>query len=91
MAAAGAAAGAMIQAIKASGVIVRVEPGEFSKLMNRANDPLIALAEGGLFSKNHQCLMSYKGIVFFTKSGTPLPLRGGAELVTASRIWVPGG
>jgi hypothetical protein len=92
MAAGGAAAAAaIVQAIKASGVIVRVEPGEFSKLMNRANDPLIVLAEGGLFSKNYQYLMSYKGIAFFTKSGTPLPLPGGAELVTAGRIWVPGG
>jgi hypothetical protein len=79
------------QAIKATGVIARIEPGEFSKLMNRANDPLILLAEGGLFSKNYQYLMSYKGIAFFTKSGTPLPLPGRAELVTAGRIWVPGG
>src|ERR1700722_2039119 len=31
-----------------------------------------------------------EGIAFFTKSGTPLPLPGGAELVTAGRIWVPG-
>jgi hypothetical protein len=58
--------------------------------MNRANDPLIVLAEDGIFSKNYQYLMSYKGIAFFTKSGTPLPLPGGAELVTAGRIWVPG-
>jgi hypothetical protein len=72
-------------------VIVRVEPGEFSKLVNRANDPLIVFAEGGLFRKNYQYLMSYKGIAFFTKSSDPLPLAGGAELVTAGRIWVPGG
>jgi len=58
MAAAGAAAGAIIQAVKASGVIV-----------------------GGLFSKNYQYLMSYKGIAFFTRSATELPLPGGAELV----------
>ena len=91
MAAGGAAAAAIIQAIKASGVIVRVRPGEFSKLMNRANDPLIVLAEGGLFSKSYQYLTSYNGIAFFTKSRAPLPLPDGAELVTAGRIWVPGG
>jgi hypothetical protein len=90
MATAGAAAAAIVQAIKASGVIVRVEPGEFSKLMNRANDPLIVFAEGGLFTKNYQYLMSYKGIAFFTKSSDFLPLPSGAELVTAGRIWVPG-
>jgi hypothetical protein len=33
--------------------------------------------------------MSHKGIAFFTKPGTPLPLPGAAELVTAGRIWVP--
>jgi len=90
MAAGGAAAAAIVQAIKASGVIVRVEPGEFSKLMSRAIDPLIVLAEGGIFNKNYQYLMSYKGIAFFTKSSDPLPLPGGTELVTAGRIWVPG-
>ena len=35
LAAGGGAAAATIQAIKASGVIIRVEPGEFSQLMNR--------------------------------------------------------
>ncbi len=91
--AAGAAAGAaaaIANAIKASGVLVRVEPEEFAKLLVRAKDPLIVIAEGGVFSKNYQYLMNYKGLTFFTKSGTPLPLPGGVELVTAGRIWIPG-
>jgi hypothetical protein len=90
MAAGGAAAAAIIKAIKASGVIITIEPEEFSKLMSRAKDPLIVIAEGGIFSKNYQYLMSYKGLTFFTKSGAPLPLPGGAELVSAGRIWAPG-
>jgi hypothetical protein len=72
-------------------VIVRVEPDEFSKLLNRAKNPLIVVAEGGIFGKTYKYLMSYKGLTFFTKSRAPLPLPGGAELVTAGRIWVPGG
>jgi hypothetical protein len=36
-------AAAIVQAFKASGVIVRIEPGEFSKLINRASDPLIVV------------------------------------------------
>jgi len=87
--AAGAAAAAIANAIKASGVLIRVEPEEFSKLMNRARDPLIVVAEAGIFAKNYQYLMSYKGLAFFTKSGVPLPLPGGAELVSAGRIWIP--
>jgi hypothetical protein len=89
--AAGAAAAGIITAIKAAGVVVRVEPEEFSKLMNRAKDPLIVVAEGWFFGKKFQYLMSYKGLTFFTKSGAPLPLPGGAELVNAGSIWVPGG
>jgi hypothetical protein len=89
--AAGAAAAGIAKAIKAAGVLVRVEPEEFSKLMSRAKDPLIVVAEGGIFSKNYKYLMSYKGLTFFTKSGAPLPLPGGAEFVSAGRIWVPGG
>jgi len=89
--AAGAAAAGIAKAIQASGAIVRFKPEEFSKLMNWAKDPLIVVAEGGIFGKNYKYLMSYKGLTFFTKSGTPLPLPGGAELVNAGSIWVPGG
>jgi hypothetical protein len=58
------------------GVLIRVEPEEFSNLMNRAKDPLIVAATGGVFRRNYQYLMSYKGLTFFTKSGAPLPLPG---------------
>ena len=89
--AAGAAAAAIVRAIKASGVLVRVEPEEFSKLMDRAKDPLIVIAEGGsgLFGRSYKYLMSYKGLTFYTKSGARLPLPGGAELVKAGSIWIP--
>ncbi len=89
--AANSAAAGIVKAIKAAGVLVRVEPEEFSKLMNRATDPLIVVAEGGIFGKSYKYLMSYKGLTFFTKSSATLPLPGGAELVNAGRIWVPGG
>jgi hypothetical protein len=87
--AAGAAA-AIAQAIKASGAIVRVEPEEFVRLMGRNPAPLIVQAEGGIFSRNYQYLMSYKGLTFFTKSSDPVPLPPDVELVTAGRIWIPG-
>jgi hypothetical protein len=90
MATSGAAAG-IAKAIQASGVVVQVAPEEFSKVMNRAKDPLVVLAEGGIFGKKYKYLMSYKGLTFYTKSGAPLPLPGGAELVNAGSIWVPGG
>lgn len=88
--AAGGAAAAIIQAIKASGVLVRVEPGEFSKIVSRAVDPVVVTTTGGLFSKNYQYLTSYKGLAFFTKSVDPLNLPANAEVIAARSIWIPG-
>jgi len=91
MAAGGAAAAAAIaEATKASGVLVRLDPDEFRKVMVRVPNPLVVISEGGLFSKNYQYLMSYKGLAFFTKAPAPLDLPAGAEVVTAQRIWIPG-
>jgi len=86
--AAGAAA-AVAQAIKASGVVVRVEPGEFLKIVGRAENPLVVVAQGGFFNRGYQYLASYKGLAFFTKSPDPLPLPPGAEIVEAGGIWIP--
>ncbi len=88
--AAAAAAAAVAQAIKASGVLVRVEPEQFTGLVNRQRDPLVVCATGGLLSTNYQYLFSYKGLAFYTKSPDPLPLPTGAEVVTAKSIWIPG-
>jgi len=92
MAAGAAAAGAaaIANAIKASGVLVRVEPGEFSKILNRAKDPLVVIARGRWFSDNYQYLVSYKGLAFYTGSDAPLTLPPGCEVVAAGKISIPG-
>jgi hypothetical protein len=89
-AAAGAAAVAIAQAAKASGVIVRVGGLDFLSIVERADSPLVVYSQGGFLSTNHQYLTSYKGLAFFTKSSQPLPLPAKAELVTADKIWIPG-
>jgi hypothetical protein len=90
-AAAGAAAAAAIaNAIKASGVLVRLEPDEFQKIARRVERPLVIYSQGWFFAKKHRYLISYKGFAFFTKSVEPLDLPSGAELVTAQKIWIPG-
>ena len=86
---AAAAAAAMAQAIRASGVLVRLEPAEFNKMLGLVRDPLIVCAEGGVFTTSYAYLMSYKGLAFYTKSGTPLPLPHDAEIVSARRFWMP--
>lgn len=87
---AAAAQAAIAQAIRASGVLVRLEPEEFRKILNRAKAPLVVVAEGGIFTDNYQYLMSYKGLAFFTKASEPLEMPADAELLAADRIWIPG-
>lgn len=92
MAAAGAAAhaAAIANAVKAVGVICRVEPEDFINIIRRVEKPLVVYCEGGFFSKNFQYLTSYKGLAFYTKSSEPIQFAFGAEIITASKIWIPG-
>jgi hypothetical protein len=86
---AAAAAAAIAQAIKASGTIVRVEPGEFERILARQPDLLVVTAQAGIFSTKYQYLTSYKGLAFFCESKAQLNLPG-CELVAARKIWIPG-
>ena len=90
MAHAAARAAAIAQAIKASGVVVRVEPAEFLKILHRQDEPLVVVAHGGFFRTSWQYLTSYKGLAFFTKSADQLLLSGRAEVVEAQSISIPG-
>jgi hypothetical protein len=87
--AAGAVA-AMIQAAKASGVIVRIEPSDFAALAAKVGDPLVVASRGGFFNKYFDYLMSYKGLAFYTRSPDSISLPSKVELVTATKIWIPG-
>lgn len=91
MGAAGAgAAAAIARAVKASGAIVRVEPREFQNILERHQEPLVILAQGGLFSTVYKYLTSYKGLIFYTQSSRSLDLPSRAEIVRSDRIWIPG-
>jgi hypothetical protein len=85
-----AAAAAIAQATKASGVIVRIKPGDFLQILNRNSQPLVVEATGGFFRTMHLYLTSYRGLAFFTKSDVQLSLPGHCEVVLASKIWIPG-
>lgn len=87
---AAAAAAAIANAIKASGAIIKVEPAEFRKILDRCEKPLVVIATGGVFSKHYRYLTSYKGLYFFTKSKETLHLPGDVETVPADTIWIPG-
>lgn len=90
MAASGAAiAAAIANAIKASGVVVRVDSVNFQTILRKIEKPLIVYAEGGVFSTNYQYMVTYKGFVFYTKSPAPLLLPSGVEIVRTKKIWIP--
>ena len=88
--AAAAAGAAIAKAIKASGVVVRVRPGEFQALLARTKSALVVHAKGGLFSTRYRYLVGYKGFAFYTESPEPLRLPADVETIQAAKIWIPG-
>ena len=76
-------------AIKASGAVIRMEPNDFDAILRKSESPLVVRAEGGVFSRKYHYLTSYKGLVFYTRTQTPLLLPPKAELIAARKIWIP--
>ena len=83
-------AAAIANAIGASGVLVRVDPSEFLRVLHHSEEPLIVVARGGFIRPAWRYLTSYKGLAVHTKSREQLPLPGRAQIVTAESIWIPG-
>ena len=88
-ASAGATAAAQVQAIKANGVVVQVEPDAFRDLVERQTEPLIVCSQKGFFTTSYQYLTSHKGLAFYTWSYTPITLPKYAEFVHAKSISIP--
>ena len=87
---AGAAhAAAIANAIKASGVVVRVDAGDFLAVLKRVDQPLVVVSYGGVFKKQHKYLTSYKGLAFFTRSPSALVLPSRVEIIRAKSISIP--
>ena len=86
----GGAAAAIRKAIKASGVVVHVEPEEFSNILRKVDQPLIVYSPPRMLMRRHQYLTSYKGLAFFTKSAQQIDLPRNVEVVIAKSLWMPG-
>lgn len=80
---------ALANAIKASGVVVRLEPAEWLTILKRTDAPLVVVGQGGVFKKHHQYLTAYGGLAFYTTSPDPLVLPGRAEVIVAKSISIP--
>ena len=80
---------AAMQAAKAAGTIVHLEPDEFRHILDRSEAPLVVTAPGGFFGNGFRYLTSYRGLAFFTKSDEQISLPSRAEVIHAKKIWVP--
>jgi len=90
MTAGAVAAAAMMQAVRAMGVIVKLKPDDFVRIVNRVSEPLIIRAPHGVFSKKHDYLVSYKGFAFYTSTKDDLRLPPTVEVINADSMYVPG-
>ena len=88
MAAGAAAQAAMANAIKASGVVVKVEPTDFFVILKKVETPLVVTGRSS-FRKHHQYLTSYRGLAFFTSSAKELVLPPRTEVIRAKSISIP--
>lgn len=87
---AGAIAHAMIaNAIKACGTIIRVDPKEFHRIIEKQNNPLIVRAKGGIFSTHYKYLTSYKGMAFYCKTEEKIRITQECEFINAEKIAIP--
>jgi hypothetical protein len=86
----GAAAAAIANAVRAFGPVVTVEPQDFEAILRKAEAPLVVCAQGGVFSTRYQYLTAYKGLFFYARTQTPLPLARNVETINARKFWLPG-
>jgi len=84
-----AAAAAIANATLASGAVVHMEPYDFQVILGMTERPLVVCALGGWIWKTYKYTTSYRGLIFYTSSKTPLELPKDAEVITANRISVP--
>ena len=79
---------ASLEALKAVGPIVCVEPHEFLAILEKVEEPLVVHSPGTLWTR-HKYLTNYKGLVFFAKSKDALLIPASVEMVTAKKISLP--
>lgn len=89
MDASAAAHAAQVNAIKATGVVVRLEIADWLQILERTDRPLVVLGVGGVIKKHNQYLTSYRGLAFFATSKDTIVLPPRCEVVRAKTISIP--
>ena len=86
---AAAVARAAGEAIKTCGPIITLGSQSFYDLVRTLVDPLVVTSQTGLFGKMHHYVTTWRGLTFYARSKTALPLQDKATLLEAERITVP--
>ena len=84
------AAAVVMQAVRASGVVVQMSPQDFLTILGKSERPLVVAAPGRFLAPKYQYLTGYKGLAFYTGSREALRLPQNIELIEARSIWIPG-
>jgi hypothetical protein len=85
----GAVHAAMIQAIRASGAIVRVEARDFDRIVRSAGDALVIRARPSAFSRKYHYMTSYRGFIFYTRTREQLQFASSVEVIEAKTVYAP--
>jgi len=80
----------VVQAIRASGIIVQMSPQDFLTILGKSERPLVVAAPGRFLAPKYQYLTGYKGLAVYTGSREALRLPENVELIEARSIWIPG-
>jgi hypothetical protein len=86
---AAAAAAARLQALRASGTVIQVEPEVLQHIIHSQDNPIIVWSKQGLLRNRFAYMTSHRGFVFVAVSRTPLQLPLQAEVYQARWVWVP--
>jgi len=84
-----AAAHAAMQAIRASGAIVRVEARDFEGVVRKTGDAVVIRARPAMLSKQYQYMTSYRGFIFYTRTREQLRFASSVEVIEAKTIYTP--
>ncbi len=89
-ASAGAAiAAAAMNAAKACGVAVTVEPYDFLEIVYKNPSALVVVAPAGFMWRKFRYATSYKGFILHTLTPDPLDLPPKTEVIQAKSMWMP--
>jgi hypothetical protein len=89
-AAAAAAHAAMVQAVRAIGTMVKVDPQGFLQIISKNSEPLVVVSRFGIFERWWRYVTSYKGLCFVADSPSELLLPHAAEIIQADETYIPG-